>query len=69
MKYEEARKYDACAIQNMGYDVGETCRECIENYGRPCCNDDAEGGTGECCMLDDLHQMLVTESSGKEEKA
>jgi len=57
MKYEEARKFDARDIQEMGYDVGETCRVCLENYGTPCC--DGSDGEGDCHMLDDLHQMLV----------
>lgn len=68
MEYEEAKKHDAYAIQNMGYDVGDTCRLCLDHYGRPCCNDEEDGGTGECCMLDDLHQMLVaTADAGKGE--
>ena len=34
---------------NAGYDVGDTCRECIETYGNPCCADDES----ECGLLDE----------------
>ena len=39
------------SVQKEGIDIGDTCRECIENYGRPCCVDATEGT--ECIMLDD----------------
>lgn len=57
MQYDEAKKYNACQIQDMGYDVGEACRNCINDYGVPACADT----DGDCGMLDDLHQMLVKE--------
>ncbi len=46
------------AVQAEGVDVGDTCRECIENYGVPCCVDtiDEDGSNlygGECGMLDE----------------
>jgi hypothetical protein len=59
MDYEQACKYDAYAIKEMGYDVGETCEQCIDFYGRPRCHAVPEDEMEECCNLDDLHQMLV----------
>ena len=53
------------ALQNEGIDIGDQCRQCIENYGNPCCNDldpelepdengeDKNGGS-ECGMLDEV---------------
>lgn len=45
------------AVRDEGIDIGETCRECIENYGEPCCVDtvDEDGSDlygGECGELD-----------------
>ena len=45
------------AVQAEGIDIGDTCRECIENYGEPCCVDtvDEDGSDlygGECGELD-----------------
>lgn len=44
------------AVREEGVDIGDTCRECIEAYGWPCCVDalDEDGSTiGECGMLDE----------------
>lgn len=44
------------AVQAEGIDIGDTCRECINNYGWPCCVEalDDDGSTlGECGMLDE----------------
>ena len=45
------------AVQAEGIDIGDTCWECIENYGEPCCVDtvDEDGSDlygGECGELD-----------------
>lgn len=61
MTYDEAKKLDAYAIKEMGYDVGEDCEECIGHYGRPNCHADKDAEIEECGFLDDLHQMLVGE--------
>lgn len=59
--YDEAKKLDAYAIKEMGFDVGETCEGCIDFYGHPRCHARLEDEMEECCNLDDLHQMLVKE--------
>ena len=44
-------------LQAEGIDIGETCQECIENYGEPCCVDTVdEDGTdiSECGVLDEV---------------
>lgn len=44
-------------LQAEGIDIGETCQECIENYGEPCCVDTVdEDGTDEpeCGVLDEV---------------
>lgn len=44
-------------LQSEGIDIGETCQECIENYGEPCCVDTVdEDGTDEpeCGVLDEV---------------
>ena len=64
MTYEEAKNLDAYAIKEMGYDIGESCEQCIDFYGHPRCHAIPEDEMDECCMLDDLHQLLV----GEEEK-
>ncbi len=51
------------ALRDEGIDIGDHCRQCIENYGSPCCNDldpdlevnddgEDENGGSECGMLD-----------------
>ena len=54
------------ALQAEGVDIGDHCRQCIENYGGPCCNDldpdfefdedadiwEDDNGGSECGMLD-----------------
>ena len=52
------------ALQNEGINIGDHCRQCIESYGYPCCNDldpelgfdedtgEDKGGGSECGMLD-----------------
>jgi len=43
-------------LQDEGIDIGDNCRECIDNYGEPCCRDevDEDGSTiGACGLLDD----------------
>lgn len=59
MTFDEIALLDAREIMDMGYDVGETCRECINNYGRPCCDDSSEEDGSASGMLDDLHQMVI----------
>ena len=41
-------------LRAEGIDIGETCRECISAYGRPCCNDEDTDDGSECGMLDDV---------------
>lgn len=44
-------------LQSEGIDIGDTCLECIESYGEPCCVDTVdEDGTGisECGILDEV---------------
>ena len=51
---DEVNKYFPWDMAKKGFDIGETCRECMENYGRPCCDDsDIEDGS-ECGNLDGL---------------
>lgn len=53
------------ALRDEGVDIGDHCRQCIENYGNPCCNDldpdlepddngEDENGGSECGMLDEV---------------
>ncbi len=45
------------ACQEEGIDIGDQCRECIENYGSPCCIDENDGDDErecECGILDDV---------------
>jgi hypothetical protein len=51
---DENEKLFPYEIDDEGFDIGETCRDCIENYGVPCCDDSDEEGGSECCMLDDF---------------
>lgn len=44
------------ACQEEGISIGDQCRECIENYGSPCCIDENDGDDErecECGLLDD----------------
>lgn len=59
MTYDEAKKLDAFAIKEMGCDVGETCEQCIDFYGRPRCHEVPEDEMEECCNLGDLHQAVI----------
>ena len=47
------------ALRAEGIDIGEHCRTCIDNYGRPCCNDEDTDGGSECGMLDDVLTKFV----------
>ncbi|MEA5151989.1 MAG: hypothetical protein VB039_05245 [Oscillospiraceae bacterium] len=45
------------SIRAEGIDIGDTCRECIDSYGEPCCtgttdDDGSDEYGGECGMLD-----------------
>ena len=42
------------ALQEEGMDIGDDCRECIGNYGRPCCVDVDDGEVDECGILDEV---------------
>lgn len=53
------------ALYDEGIDIGDYCRQCIESYGNPCCNDldpelepnengEDENGGSECGMLDEV---------------
>lgn len=45
------------ACQAEGIDIGDQCRECIENYGNPVCIDENDGDDEaecECGILDDI---------------
>ena len=58
-------------IRDEGIDIGEQCRQCIENYGYPCCNtlnpdlepDEASGedenGGSECGTLDEVRSEFA----------
>nr|DAL85251.1 MAG TPA: ASCH domain protein [Caudoviricetes sp.] len=51
-------------VRDEGIDIGDTCRDCIENYGSPCCVDTVdEDGTdlygGECGMLDEARSEFA----------
>lgn len=51
-------------VRDEGIDIGDTCRECIENYGSPCCVDTVdEDGTNlygnECGMLDEARSEFA----------
>lgn len=41
-------------LRAEGVSLSEECRDCINTYGSPCCNDDADEGGSECGMLDDV---------------
>ena len=63
MTRDEIATLDAFEIMGMGYEIGETCRECIDHYGRPCCDDSSEEDGSICGMLDDLHQIVIKNES------
>lgn len=53
------------ALRDEGIDIGDQCRQCIDNYGCPCCNDldpelepdengEDENDGSECGMLDEV---------------
>lgn len=59
------------AMYDEGVDIGEQCRQCIENYGNPCCNDidpelepgengEDENGGSECGMLDEVRSDFAS---------
>lgn len=48
---QESAIFELCA---EGIDIGESCRECISTYGRPCCIDEDPEYGSECGMLDDV---------------
>lgn len=59
------------ALYDEGVDIGEQCRQCIENYGNPCCNDldpelepgengEDENGGSECGMLDEVRSDFAS---------
>jgi len=58
----------AMELQDLGYDVGEQCREFIDNYGNPCCDDSDEPDGDTCGMLDELID-LIEEAGLREEVA
>ncbi len=57
------------ALRDEGVDIGDHCRQCIENYGNPCCNDldpslepddngEDENGGSECGVLDEVRTIF-----------
>ncbi|MEG0273244.1 MAG: hypothetical protein RR622_08445 [Hydrogenoanaerobacterium sp.] len=49
----------ATKISAEGVDIGEHCRQCIKNYGYPCCSDVDEDNGTECGLLDDIRSNFA----------
>lgn len=43
-------------ILQSGFDIGETCRECISCYGRNNCNEETED---ECSQFDEVRSSYI----------
>jgi len=45
--------------------LNEICRRCLEDYGRPCCDDSSEEGGTVCGMLEDANEEYESWLAGK----
>jgi len=52
------RRY-AKELHELGFDIGDYCRKCIEDFGDPVCDDSGEPGGSECGMLEELNGLLL----------
>lgn len=48
------------AVEFSNTSLNETCRDCLNNYGYPCCDDSDDEGGSECGMLETANEEYET---------